>query len=59
MDYLPFSSTIASARDAARAHGFLRLAEHLDDALLMAASEMHEALAAAAAVTTEAAARAR
>jgi hypothetical protein len=35
---------LGSARDVARAQGFLRLAEHLDDAMLMAASEYHAAL---------------
>lgn len=59
MEYLPFSRSITAARDAARSHGFLRLAEHLDDALLMAASEMHEAIAAAAALSGEATSRAR
>jgi hypothetical protein len=34
---------LASARDAARAHAMTRLAEHLDDAMLVAASEFHEA----------------
>jgi hypothetical protein len=37
---------LGTARDAARSGGMLRLAEHLDDAMLMAASEYHEALAA-------------
>jgi len=34
---------LGSARDAARAHAMPRLAEHLDDAMLLAASEFHEA----------------
>ena len=32
---------LGSARDAARSSGMFRLAEHLDDAMLMAASEFH------------------
>jgi|AACY02.2.fsa_nt_gi hypothetical protein len=35
---------LADARDKARAGGLLKLAEHLDDAMLLAASEHHEAL---------------
>lgn len=34
---------LGSARDAARARAMPRLAEHLDDAILVAASEFHEA----------------
>lgn len=37
LDYL------GEVRDAARARGLFRLAEHLDDAVLIAASEYHEA----------------
>jgi uncharacterized protein (DUF1501 family) len=33
---------LASVRDAARSHAMTRLAEHLDDAILVAASEFHE-----------------
>jgi DNA-binding transcriptional ArsR family regulator len=35
---------LASVRDTARAKAMPRLAEHLDDAILIAASELHEAL---------------
>lgn len=34
---------LGNARAAARAQGLMRLAEHLDDAMLLAASEYHEA----------------
>ena len=34
---------LGDARQAARAQGLNRLAEHLDDAMLLAASEYHEA----------------
>lgn len=33
---------IRSVRDAARSNAMLRLAEHLDDAMLIAASEAHD-----------------
>ena len=36
---------LASARDIARSHEMHRLAEHLDDAILLAASEFHTAAA--------------
>jgi hypothetical protein len=39
-------SVLGSARDEARAHAHYRLAEHLDDAMLIAASEYHVRLAA-------------
>ena len=35
--------TLGNARAAARSQGLMRLAEHLDDAMLLAASEYHEA----------------
>jgi hypothetical protein len=35
---------LGATREAARANGLLRLAEHLDDAILLAASEYHEAV---------------
>ncbi len=34
---------LGSMRDMARAQSMYRLAEHLDDAILLAASEFHEA----------------
>ena len=34
---------LGAARDAARSRGMVRLAEHLDDAMLVAASEYYEA----------------
>ena len=34
---------LGAARDAARSRGMFRLAEHLDDAMLVAASEYYEA----------------
>lgn len=36
---------LRSVRDVAQAHGLPRLAEHLDDAILIAACEVHEAAA--------------
>lgn len=36
---------LASIRDIARDSGMARLAEHMDDAMLVAASEFHESLA--------------
>lgn len=36
---------LGSMRDMARAQSMYRLAEHLDDAILLAASEFHEAQA--------------
>lgn len=35
---------LKSVRDIARANAMYRLAEHLDDAMLLAASEFHDAL---------------
>lgn len=34
---------LGAARDEARSRGLFRLAEHLDDAILVAASEFHDA----------------
>ncbi len=39
-----FLELLGSVRDVARSHAMIRLAEHLDDAMLVAASEYHEAL---------------
>lgn len=36
---------LGTMRDAARARAMFRLAEHLDDAILLAASEFHDKLA--------------
>lgn len=33
---------LSGARDMARSKGLLRLAEHMDDAMLIAASEFHD-----------------
>ena len=38
---------LGTVRDVARSQAMIRLAEHLDDALLVAASEYHEAIFAA------------
>ena len=38
-----FLELLGSVRDVARDHAMNRLAEHLDDAMLVAASEYHEA----------------
>ena len=38
-----FLELLGSVRDVARDHAMSRLAEHLDDAMLVAASEFHEA----------------
>lgn len=38
-----FLELLGSVRDVARSHAMIRLAEHLDDAMLVAASEFHEA----------------
>jgi hypothetical protein len=38
-----FLELLGSVRDVARDHSMMRLAEHLDDAMLVAASEFHEA----------------
>jgi hypothetical protein len=38
-----FLELLGSVRDVARDHAMNRLAEHLDDAMLVAASEFHEA----------------
>lgn len=37
-----FLELLGSVRDVARDHAMNRLAEHLDDAMLVAASEYHE-----------------
>ena len=39
-----FLELLGSVRDVARSHAMIRLAEHLDDAMLVAASEYHEAM---------------
>lgn len=39
-----FLELLGSVRDVARSHAMIRLAEHLDDAMLVAASEYHEAI---------------
>lgn len=39
-----FLELLGSVRDVARSHAMIRLAEHLDDAMLVAASEFHEAM---------------
>lgn len=39
-----FLELLGSVRDVARSHAMIRLAEHLDDAMLVAASEFHEAV---------------
>jgi hypothetical protein len=39
-----FLELLGSVRDVARNHAMVRLAEHLDDAMLVAASEFHEAM---------------
>jgi hypothetical protein len=39
-----FLELLGSVRDVARSHAMIRLAEHLDDAMLVAASEYHEAV---------------
>jgi hypothetical protein len=38
---------LGTVRDVARSQAMIRLAEHLDDAMLVAASEYHEAMFAA------------
>jgi hypothetical protein len=38
-----FLELLGNVRDVARDHAMSRLAEHLDDAMLVAASEFHEA----------------
>ena len=38
-----FLELLGSVRDVAKEHAMSRLAEHLDDAMLVAASEFHEA----------------
>jgi hypothetical protein len=39
---------LSGARDMARSKGLFRLAEHMDDAMLIAASEFHESTLAVA-----------
>jgi hypothetical protein len=39
-----FLELLGSVRDVARSHAMIRLAEHLDDAMLVAASEFHESM---------------
>lgn len=39
---------LSGARDVARSQGLYRLAEHMDDAMLIAASEFHESTLGAA-----------
>ncbi len=56
MTQSPFFDALEVARDSARSAGFFRLAEHLDDALLMAASERCEAIMAAASMPSNRAA---
>lgn len=43
MSNLWIMELLVSARDIAKKRDMLRLAEHMDDALLVAASELHDA----------------